>query len=163
VQAHIAAKLYRSDRASDRVSLGRESTMRDEDGAPVDIVIEDVSESGCRIRVGEPPASGEVIRIGIAGIGVKMATVIWHDEAVAGCAFAKPLTPFELEKTLTADTLVVGAFAPQDAVAPVVVDPATQDIGQDLGPRDKFFIMLAAAAAAWIPFLILFRLLAALV
>lgn len=162
MQAHIAAKLYRSDRASDRVSLGRESTMRDEHGAPVDIVIEDVSESGCRIRLGEPPASGEVIRIGIAGIGVKMATVIWHDAAVAGCAFAKPLTPFELEKTLTADTLVMGSFAPHDAVAPVVVDPA-QDVGRDLGPRDKFFIMLAAAAAAWIPFLILFRLIAALV
>ncbi|MBH1993036.1 MAG: hypothetical protein I8H86_09115 [Sphingomonadaceae bacterium] len=131
--------------------------MRDGHGAPVDIVIDDVSETGCRIRAGDLPGPGENIRIGIAGIGIRAAEVIWSERGVAGCAFDAPLTRAELEQTLTADTLVMGSFVQQQAAA-----PAIERIAADLGPRDKFFIMLAAAAAAWIPFLLLFRLIAAL-
>ena len=92
MQTNIAAKLYPSDRATDRIVVNRPSTLRDHTGAPLDVVIENISEGGCRLRCDRAMDVEGDIRIGIAGIGIRHAQVIWNEGDILGCAFDNPLS-----------------------------------------------------------------------
>ncbi|WP_196221761.1 PilZ domain-containing protein [Sphingobium sp. CAP-1] len=159
MQTNIAAKLYPSQRSADRIVVNRSSTMRDRAGAPIDVVIEDISGAGCRIRSAEAVGVDDDIRIGIAGIGIRSARVIWNEGDAFGCAFDAPLSAAELATTLEAVTLLHGAFDKPDIAAPAQDNrPANE-----LGPRSKLLIIIGAAAIAWLPFLAAAKLIRALI
>lgn len=152
-----ATTFYRVGRDSDRFALQRPSTARLEDGAPRDVAMEDVSQTGCRISGAPDLAAGDMIRIGLAGIGAQAAEVIWADDGMTGCRFDQPLSLADLEKTRSAQTLVEGMFPTfTPAPLPSVASPAEElqiEVEQPRAPRLRFrarmVVLFAAALGAW--------------
>ncbi len=152
-----ASTFYKVGRDSDRIALQRPTTVRLENGAPRDIAIEDVSQSGCRIAGTTDLLPGDMIRIGIAGIGAQAAEVVWTDGDHAGCQFDQPLSYTDLERTRTAQTLVEGRFPTfTPAPLPSFTGPAEElqaDVEEVDTPRLRFrarvVVLFAAALGAW--------------
>ncbi|MDO7833840.1 PilZ domain-containing protein [Sphingobium sp. HBC34] len=122
-------QLHRFYRAARRQDVHRPSTLRADDGVPVDVLLEDVSITGCRIAGVPDMARGEAILIGLAGVGARLARVIWIEESRAGCHFDAPLSAEEFARTQQAGTVVSGAFPArtiQPAVAKAPPAPATE-------------------------------------
>lgn len=70
--------------------------MRADGGAPVDVVVLDISRSGVRIATASELEIGQEITIGLAGAGVTRAFVAWASKGEYGCAFERPI-PVEEE------------------------------------------------------------------
>lgn len=152
-----ATTFYKVGRDSDRIALQRPSTARLENGAPRDVAIEDVSRTGCRITGAPDLATGDMIRIGLAGIGAQAAEVIWADDSQVGCRFDQPLSFADLDRTRTAQTVVEGRF-PTFTPAPLPSLPRSAEELQiedeeALAPRLRFrtrvVVLFAAALGAW--------------
>ncbi len=141
--------LGNSTRISERFQVGRDSTLRWNDGLPRDVIIEDLSCSGFRIAGGEALAAGEEIMVGLAGVGTRKATVIWSENDRTGCQFLRPISARELGATIVASTLVQGPSAWTGD------SPAAQDQIDDLrskpfSSRRSIALLIAAAIAVWI-------------
>lgn len=80
-------------RTAERRSTDAPSTMRADNGAPVDVVVLDISRSGVRIATEAPLQIGQEITIGLAGAGVTRAYVAWARGGEYGCAFERPIEP----------------------------------------------------------------------
>lgn len=152
-----ATTFYKVGRDSDRFALQRPSTARLEDGAPRDVVMEDVSQTGCRISGAIDLSAGDMIRIGLAGIGAQAAEIMWADQGTVGCRFDQPLSVADLERTRSAQTLVEGIFptftpAPLPSVA-VPAEDLQAEIEAPGTPRLRFrariAVLFAAAFGAW--------------
>lgn len=147
-------QLHRFYRAARRQELGRPSTLRADDGAPVDVLLEDVSTSGCRISGVPELAQGEAILIGLAGVGARLARVIWTEENRAGCHFDAPLSAEEFARTQQAGTVVSGAFSVRAPAGPAPASPEPDlapalAIEPSLPPRTRLTAILLAALLSW--------------
>jgi hypothetical protein len=91
----LLAKLYDSGRGAERHALDADATLRAEDQVPVDVLVADLSTTGCLFVCAAPLAPGSEVTIGIAGVGRREATVVRALEQRYGCEFAVPLTPAE--------------------------------------------------------------------
>ena len=61
-------------------------------GSPVDVMLSDVSEGGCRFSVGSAKlAIGSPLQVYVAGSGRHRAAVRWIDDGYVGVTFAAPL------------------------------------------------------------------------
>ncbi|QGP77687.1 PilZ domain-containing protein [Sphingobium sp. CAP-1] len=115
-------RLHRFYRAARRQQLQRVSTLRADDGAPVDVLLEDVSMSGCRISGAVDLTPGEAIWIGLAGVGTRAARIIWAESGRAGCHFIDPLSAAEFDQTHQASSVVATLFPARPA--PAFIAPA---------------------------------------
>lgn len=106
----IHTLMWNADRSSTRRKVGKGSTLRGEDGTPHDVVLEDLSLTGFRISGRNRLTPGDEILVGLAGVGIREATVIWSDEDNAGCQFFTPISSGDMDKTITANTVVEGSF-----------------------------------------------------
>lgn len=146
--APYRTQLHRFYRAARRQELHRVSTLRAEDGAPIDVLLEDVSTSGCRISGVPDLAQGEAILIGLAGVGARLARIIWIEDNRTGCHFDAPLSAEEFATTQQAGTVISGAF-------PVKVEPALITASSDLAiepPMPRVIdlkVILLAALLSW--------------
>lgn len=80
-------------RNAERRPADAPSTMRADNGAPVDVVVLDISRSGVRIVTDAELEIGQEITIGLAGAGVTRAYVAWARGGEYGCAFERPMAP----------------------------------------------------------------------
>lgn len=80
-------------RTAERRATDAPSTMRADGGAPVDVVVLDISRSGVRIVTDATLEVGQEITIGLAGAGVTRAYVTWARNGEYGCAFERPMAP----------------------------------------------------------------------
>lgn len=128
--------LHRFYRSANRHDVQRASTLRSGDGTPVDVLLEDVSTSGCRISGAPDLRPGEAILIGLAGVGARPAHIVWAGEGEAGCAFDQPLGAEELDKVQRAQTVITGDF------------PAAPVIAEGREPRLRFRARLGVIALA---------------
>jgi hypothetical protein len=80
-------------RTAERRSTDAPSTMRADNGAPIDVVVLDLSRSGVRIQTDAELEIGQEITIGLAGAGVTRAYVAWGQGGEYGCAFERPMAP----------------------------------------------------------------------
>ena len=147
MQALIHGTLDRLKRTSERLAISRASTLRARDGQPIDVVIEDISATGCRIRIPLPLAVEDRLMIGLAGVGARSCRVVWAKDAEVGCEFDTPLTFAEIEETRFARTLRQGRFP---TIAVPVERPAAPIDEKRLGARHSLLIMFGAGAAAWL-------------
>ncbi len=121
-----ASQLQTGERNGDRIPLNVDGTMRGAVGDPIDVEIEDISPTGFRARVTAPLAAGDIVSIGISGMGVRPARVVRRDGDVVGCQFFSAL-PAEFVARLA------------DSSAPIVV------------PAPLPMLRRGAAAAAALP------------
>lgn len=89
-------------------------------GAPVDVVVSDVSEGGCRFPIGAARlAPGTPLQLTIAASGPHRATVRWIEDGAVGVVFAQPLSAELVEQ------LKSGANSDHPAAAaPAKFEPA---------------------------------------
>lgn len=146
MQSVMRATLYRLDRTSERQAIGRPSTLRGSDGKPVDVQIENLSATGCRLSVALSLHVGDEVMIGLPGVGMRPADVIWTEAGQAGLAFSSPISLLEVEETRVADTLMPVDFRPLPASS--VITRAEREDG--FNPRLRLALIIAAAAGAWI-------------
>jgi hypothetical protein len=143
----IHTLMWNADRSSTRRKVGKGSTLRGEDGAPRDVVLEDLSLSGFRISGHDRLSPGDEIAVGLAGVGVREATVIWSDDRGAGCEFLKPITPVDVDNTLSANTVVRGDFTWSRNIGQT--NSAEQSAPRRLSYRRRLAIIGVGAVGTW--------------
>lgn len=135
-------------RSASRMILGRDGTARDLRQQPLDVIIEDLSASGCRLHCGVALPVNQVLNLGIPGVGRREGRVIWEATPGHGIEFLWPLSAEEVARTQTAESLVLGAF-PQKLET--LLQP---DVAPDLTPRlsrtARAAIIASGSVALWI-------------
>jgi len=102
-------KAVAPDRA-DRVGLERVSTLRDVSDVPTDVVIKNLSRSGCLFQYDGVLPPGCRISLGIAGIGIREARIIRVVGTEHGCEFFAPLNETDVSTALAGSSVVQGFF-----------------------------------------------------
>jgi hypothetical protein len=146
----IHATLVRDVRRSDRYQVDRNSTVRTESGKAIDIRIEDFSAYGCGIATDIWLSEGEIIDIGLPGLGAFHARVIWANARQAGCAFLTPLTPVQIAN-IDYDKNVVSALFGTNIAPSIRISSHALRRQQRLTRSGKF---LFALSISWITVLL---------
>jgi hypothetical protein len=103
-------------RQGSRILVGSRSTLR-ADGLAVDVIVSDLSETGCAIKGALALAIGTRVSIGLVGFGIYEAKVVRRNGDITGCAFLQPI-----------DTrIVIDAFAS----ATVIIAPRLAMLAAD--------------------------------
>jgi hypothetical protein len=120
-----AQSAFELDR-SIRLAIGHAATLRYASQAPIDVVVEDISESGCLFRTTKVLEAGETVSIGIPGLGLCHGRISRSDHPHYGCAFLKLIRTDDLavpdanvivaEFTPLADTTATSTSSPDTAV-----------------------------------------------
>ena len=100
------------DRARRR-GLDRWATLRDSEMQPHDILVEDLSTTGCRILLSLDLPLDMLVRVGISGAGMRQARIVRGSQPIYGCAFVEPMSDADMRRATRADTVVAAAFSPQ--------------------------------------------------
>jgi len=98
----MLAQLYDNGRAAERHALDADATLRGEDQVPVDILVADLSATGCLFVCVEEFAPDAEITIGIAGVGRRQAKIVRVMGSRYGCEFVTALTDLEIGTARTA-------------------------------------------------------------
>jgi hypothetical protein len=138
---------------SDRITVDRPATVRDLRKAPSDVIVDNLSTTGCLVTLDFALPLGALISIGIAGIGPCFARVGRCDHPRYGCAFLVPITEAEIEASRVAETIVKGRFPalPAAAIAPaaiVIPEPDAPAAGE-LSARMKVAVIVGSAVLCW--------------
>jgi len=145
--AGLHAILYRVDRAAERLPVERPSTLRGPDGKPVDATIDDLSLTGCKLAVPASAAIEQEVMIGLAGVGIRTARVVWSEADQIGCEFDTPLTNAELQTVQFARTVEEGRFP---SLPTQIVDAPEDSAGTPrLAPVARLAIIGGLATASW--------------
>jgi hypothetical protein len=138
--------LHRTDRRDDRHELGRVSTLRGEDGRPLDVLLDDISETGLRISQAPALVEGEGVVIGIAGVGTRSANVVWSTDGTAGCELHAPLSREELDITQRIRATVA------EFPGTIAIAVPQEDVGafRRLPFRTRMAVIAASMAGGWL-------------
>ena len=138
-----------------RLAIGRAATLRDGSKTPVDVVVEDISRSGCLIRAEVELTPGEAVSIGIPGLGMCHGTVSRANHPHYGCAFSRLISTDDIPHE-GADTIVVGHFAARSHPASVQAQDADPDV-RKFPLRVRFALIVGTSVALWVPLLMIAR------
>ena len=121
----LAAKVFTSDAAERRISerrpVDRSSTVRDRNRSAIDVIVSDISETGCAIETPTELPIGSEVTIGLAGVGTCTATITRRSGNLHGCEFARPIDPTMVQLAFTQDTVVAGPFSSATIADPSLV------------------------------------------
>ncbi|HEX8445353.1 MAG TPA: PilZ domain-containing protein [Sphingomonas sp.] len=133
-------------RDADRRPVDRPSTFRPDSAAPVDVVVHDLSATGFRVAIDNPPLIGTAVSIGLPGLGRRTGTVTRLTADGAACQFTTPLDIASVTQAFAVDPVVIGPF----------IALPTPDLDLDHEPHvDKWHpalrltLILAITSAAW--------------
>jgi uncharacterized RDD family membrane protein YckC len=141
---------------SDRIPVDRPGTLRDRARTPVDVVVDNLSTTGCLFVHDSALPLGALISLGIAGLGIRHARISRVDPPHYACAFLVPVAQEDIVAALSAETLVTGAFPqmqprvqpPVAPIGPIVVDEDGRDVR-------KFPVRIAIVAGALVMVLVI--------
>ena len=102
----VSARIERAE----RTAVDRPGTLRERARFVTDIVVEDLSRTGCRICTDADMSVGTLISIGIPGVGMQAARVVRSEGNVHGCSFLLPITEADVLKSQTVVTVENLAF-----------------------------------------------------
>ena len=80
---------------------------------PHDILVEDLSTTGCRILLSLDLPLDMLVRVGISGAGTRQARIVRGSQPIYGCAFVEPMSDADIRRATRADTVVAAAFSPE--------------------------------------------------
>ncbi len=138
----LSATMYCENRREERLSTDLGATLRDTDWRPIDIVIEDMSSIGLRIRTAVDLHIGELITLGIGGIGMCSGRVIRTLSDGYGVQFVESVAEGAVQRAMTEQTVVPLQFS-SDAKPTVVA------AGLHLAWRTRLLIMGFCAVFLW--------------
>jgi hypothetical protein len=134
---------------SDRIVVARAATLRDHHMGPTDIILDDLSTSGCRISVDMALELGTVISIGIPGIGNCFAEICRAEQPIYGCLFLKPVTSAEISIAQTAQTVVRGNFPMRDVPAIETVPEVAIDDQAVMPVAQRAAVVIGVSSLLW--------------
>jgi len=143
----IHALMWNGGRQHERTTLQRRTTLRDEEGWARDVILEDLSLSGFKMESDERLIPGQLILIGLEGVGARSAKVMWSRDDQAGCRFTRPITQSEMDTTLTASVVIETNFAFSRAPVGQKAPDAPEQEG--LSARRRLAIILVAGTVFW--------------
>lgn len=85
--------------------------------------------------------------VGLAGVGVREAMVVWIRDDSAGCRFSDPITPLQFEQTISANTVVQADFGSLPIPSQKLGE--SEDSGKGMSGRRVLATIFAAALGAW--------------
>ena len=141
----VAARVYRTRRAGERYDTEAPSTLRGAAQVPLDVLVDQISLSGCHIVTPEEVNVGELISLGIAGLGRVEALVVRRTRSGYGCAFISHVPPSLLAR-VGEDTPVVAL--PDER--PLHVFDADVPAVEKLPIRTRFLLITGFCALSWI-------------
>lgn len=109
----LTAQLVRDDRRADRETLDVAGTLRHVRNVPIDVIVEDLSATGFRMRTQATLNLQEKVTIGIPGIGQRAAYVVRHTAEGFGCEFVEAIDPRLVTIPSTAQSVVEADFGGQ--------------------------------------------------
>lgn len=144
---YVEAKVYRTRRAGERFDTEARSTLRSGASAPIDVVVDQVSRSGCHIVTAETVDVGEIITLGIAGLGRVEALVVRRTPSGYGCAFISHVPESLLREVgVESPVLAIGAEAGRSVYDPEIEPP---DI-EKYPVRTRFLVIVGFCVLSWI-------------
>jgi hypothetical protein len=145
----LAAELYLDSRSLDRRDVEIDATIRDQFSRPVDVTVTNLSRAGFAVEAEIELTVDAELGIGIAGIGIRPATVIWRAGQLYGCRFTRALTPSDFERALVAENVVTAAFN-QIAVRQAEVEGEAQAAPEYKLPLPaRFAVIVGLSALLW--------------
>lgn len=94
-------------RGSIRFAIDRESTLRDMEGRPFDVRVEDLSRTGLLFASAQIFPVGTVLSIGLSGGGTHEAKVVWQQGERHGCEFFMPLPRSKMDRAFQGQAAVL--------------------------------------------------------
>ena len=136
---------------SDRVAFARATTLRDEAQVPTDVVLDNLSTSGCLITVDLVLAMETVVSVAIPGVGACFARIVRCDRPNYGCEFLRPITSAEIASVYSTETVIHAAFPRIRAplVAPPEAAVAAELAENGLPIASRVTIILGISAMLW--------------
>ena len=145
----FVAKLYDDDRLAERYPVMLDGTLRNSEAEPHDVIIDDLSASGFRTGIPMGLVVGDVITLGIFGVGLRPARVLRDSDGYYGCQFFKPLSDEELAAALCGLTPPEPVLLHQRAAADRIVGPEGREAEWSLSPRLRILSIAMAGLAPW--------------
>ena len=93
-----------------RRSVGADATMRDAGGYATDVVVLDLSTTGCLVETSSELTIGSIVRIGISGVPSVPGRIVRQTGNRYGCEFFEPLDPAHVETAGALQTVHWGEF-----------------------------------------------------
>lgn len=143
----LLAQLYGSGRTAERHVIETDATLRHDDQVPVDVLVANLSTTGCLFVCAEPLLLDREITLGIAGLGRRPARIVRAEEQRYGCEFLIPLTEADV---ITAST------TPSGTIVHFPNWPVSTETAEDWPHVDKLAgpirlaILIGATAAFWL-------------
>lgn len=150
----LIVQLYGDGRSAERHDLGADATLRGADRIPVDVLVVDLSQTGCLFVTTEPLGTDAIVTIGIAGVGLREARIVRNQDVRFGCTFLMPLTNEELAAGL-AESETVAFFPFQQTPGP---EQETLSVAAKLPRPIRLAAVSGLVGASWILVAVLVRL-----
>ena len=142
------ASLHDDSRSAERHSTGADATLRIAEQYPVDVLIANLSTTGCLFLCQSPIEVEAVVSIGIAGLGRLPARIVRAEGTRYGAEFIVPLT---------AATISTALAGPSDSVIPFPLWAPTMIVSTDDAPASdklpmatRVAIVSGLALVSWI-------------
>jgi hypothetical protein len=134
-----------------RITLDRAATLRDEAQEAFDVIVDNISSTGCWVSTEADLADDMVVTIGIAGLGTRSARVARQDANGYGLAVLDPASDTEVLAARTAQTLVEGGFAKHPPrVADTGIDATMAPLPDErFSRRTRVTFMVGTSVALW--------------
>lgn len=151
----LAAELYLDSqsaeaRSSDRRDVDIDATIRDQHERPVDVTVTNLSRAGFAVEAAIDLPVDHELAIGIAGVGIRPATVVWRAGQLYGCRFTRALTPSDFERALIAENVVAADFAPRPTGAQPELEAAAMFRPEYKLPLPaRFAVIVGSSALLW--------------
>lgn len=145
----LAAQMIRDVRSADRLSVGLDATLRDSTSRPIEVEIDNISVSGFSMVTTTALSIGDLITVGIAGLGMQPAIVVRHDAPNYGCRFVVTLPDATVEALLQPQATVT-PFPRSEQSLPLQPAPEMlEDVVTRYSKRTRIVIVFGLAAACW--------------
>lgn len=143
----LRATLHEDGRAAERHPLEADATLRTPEQAPADILIVNLSATGCLFVCATPIETGVDVTIGIAGLGRRAVRIRRREDTRYGAEFVAPLDAADIAAVLDAPADTVVSLQPWGAT-PIVTEapPAAAKL-----PRAyRLAVLGAMTVATWL-------------
>lgn len=143
----LLAQLYGSGRAAERHVIDADATLRNHDRLPVDVLVADLSTTGCLFVCDEPLDIGAEITIGITGLGRRQARVMRALDQRYGCEFLVPLTQANVAAALKSPSGTIVHFSAWPLPGPGEEEGVPR-VAKLPGPV-RLAVLVGATIASW--------------
>lgn len=127
-----------------RITLDRSATLRDNAQKPLDVIVHNISSTGCLVSTDAKLPGNGLVTIGLAGLGTRSARIVRQADRLYGLAFLEPASESELTAARHAETLVEGGFS-----TPLPRGEASSVVDDRFSRRARFLFLVGSSLALW--------------